>query len=444
MSNDILAKVIYNGKKYESYASLCRDRGINYSRFQYRIHAGYSVEDAVNAEYNLRYKKVTYKGVTYTTITDLCHTLNLNYNRIVRRLNSNWSLERAIESETVRSAHAKEVEYNGVKYYSIKELADSLGYDYVAFTHYVSRRNTIDEAVLAYNEKYNKHLIELWGKTYKSYYHLASSFGISVDAISGRLVTEVPLEDIVKELLNSVIEFKGKKYSSLTELCSVYNIHLSSVLSRLKSGWVLEEALTKKVDSSKGVAVEYRGKEYTSKMALCRDYGIGDTYVSDFLRLNNMSVCDWLFAFDLAVQFFDKLGGYKPNIISRVPLVIYNGVWLYTYAEFCNYVNVPLSAARRARGANTELTPFEALSLLNSEYDERYTLGGKVIPYKSIRSITGIDTKTAIKKGIVTKIKLKRYPNCMYQPDGYCVNVLSLFEKYKENKLSNYKTKKKV
>lgn len=75
--------------------------------------------------------------------------------------------------------------------------------------------------------------------------------------------------------MSNKIIVNGVAYSSLSEVCRDYGVGYQKVYNRLRSGWSIEEALSKEDNRGKsGNTISLNGKEFGSVKEACDFYGI--------------------------------------------------------------------------------------------------------------------------------------------------------------------------
>jgi hypothetical protein len=403
--------VMHRGVEYSSLSDLAESFGIHPNTLKYRVvNAGMSLEDALSLDVmNNRPIRLVYKGVEYPSINSLSEECNLSEAAIRQRLHRGWSVEDAVERGSITTPRAKEVTYLGDVYQSFKALSDSLGFDYNAFMSQVRRRVTLEEAVDAYLAESRLRDLTVWGKTFKSITDTADAYGVSASSLYYHLDKKgMTPEEALVQLLKSGVTFRGKKYNSLIDLCSEYKILNSNLFSRLKVGWTLAEALTTPLDISKmrrnTPSIYYRGSSFNTKAALLRHYGIAVSLVKDFMLYNKIPLSDWLFAFDIIASFLDTCNGNRPNIVSKIPLLVYNGQWLYTAAQFCEACSIPHSHYRGSVTINRGATPFRLMELLKTKTDEKYLINGQYYGHLEVRKVFKMTPRTVLSSSSGVKV----------------------------------------
>lgn len=104
-----------------------------------------------------------------------------------------------------------QVEYNGKKYVSLKELSKDIDVPYSPLMHRYYRSGDIEDAVAwASDTKEKKKSYVLWNRQYENLNCIALAFGLNPGSIYARLKENDSLEDIVSGLLQKeTITFHG-------------------------------------------------------------------------------------------------------------------------------------------------------------------------------------------------------------------------------------------
>ncbi len=147
-------------------------------------------------------KKITINDMTFNSLTDVAIFFNLSPATLARRLRGGWTIEQAIgkDEKPKRIGNAKRIEFNGVQYLNLKELA----------------------------KVNNKHPEMLRRKLREGY---------SLQEIISNEVKR-------KAHANAKpIAFNKKLYPSIHALVDEFKIKASVYSKRLKRGWTIEQAL---------------------------------------------------------------------------------------------------------------------------------------------------------------------------------------------------------
>nr|WP_217936878.1 hypothetical protein [Enterocloster clostridioformis] len=207
-------------------------------------------------------KEIEYKGITYKTIKELAKAYDVDYKRLCKLRRDGWEIEKAMEI-CIQKVKGKGPlrKYQGRLYRSPKELAEKLNLPYVSFSHFLQRCDSVEEAVERCREQQKSKVI-LWGREYASRYELTESLGISYGAVAFAVnAKRVTLEEAVKTLLmKESVCFEGKTYPTLADLCTEYGVQASNVMERLERGKTLYEAVYTPVKNNGRVnEIEYEG-----------------------------------------------------------------------------------------------------------------------------------------------------------------------------------------
>lgn len=143
-------KVEFEGKIYSSLKELCSVYKVNYnSAISLMSRRGYTLEEAIYGRVN----NYIYKGVEYKNLKELCVKLNLSYPKVLYRINTGKNIEEAIENINVRKNNSKEIEYEGKKFKSIKDLCEYKEVPYRLYIQRKKRGKNLEECL--FKGKYN-------------------------------------------------------------------------------------------------------------------------------------------------------------------------------------------------------------------------------------------------------------------------------------------------
>lgn len=90
-----MPEVEYKGVKYPNLKEFCYENGLSYGMIRYRLHQGWSLEDAISKPKQER-NTVLYDGKFYKSITELAKDIGISPTTIRSRLKSGYSLEESI------------------------------------------------------------------------------------------------------------------------------------------------------------------------------------------------------------------------------------------------------------------------------------------------------------------------------------------------------------
>lgn len=243
----------------------------------------------------------------------------------------------------------------------------------------------------SYKGKDASYSVTVFDKEYKNMVDLAESFDIDYTKLCTRLRDGRSLEIAVESLLDEkAIVFNGKTYQSTMELCLEYKIPLQILNNRLNLEWSLEKALTTPIrNRDTNEKYEYRGNVYTSKRKLAEAEGF---YLSYIITVQKRTGLAFIEALDMVVQFTKQYKGDRPELISNLPYVIYNGKWFNTLRSFCEEVGANSAHLTKFMSRHKVVTHFKALEMMRE--------------------------------------KPKKYPDCTFKITGYCATPNLDFDNY--------------
>ena len=266
----------YKGKEYKSLRHLAEARGLDYNAVIYALYyKKFSVDDAIDyLEQGLR----GIRGEVYKTLTDMCKAYNLkvgNY-KLLREL--------GLSKETI-------LKVGGLRY-----KGECLGY----FTKYYKYGYTDEDIKKAVRMGYDLYEVKQLPKVIKTDHNgveyptmtaMAEAYGKNVTSVASRLksgwtVEDALTKDIAKKSTEEVKDHLGNVYTSKTEMAEAYGMALRTLELRLSSGLSLAGALTQRVPRRYKVKVEdHLGNKYQNVMEMCKFYGVKyDTYYQRLQR----------------------------------------------------------------------------------------------------------------------------------------------------------------
>ncbi|WP_338657341.1 hypothetical protein V6B14_22460 (plasmid) [Sporosarcina psychrophila] len=315
----------------------------------------------------------------------------------------------------------------GNTYTSLRDLAESYNIDPNVLYERIRTGVTAEEAV---SMGQSKNSITVFGKTYKNAIILSEYYGIDYDILIRRISKGHEPETVVTELLNNEsIVFEGKIYNNLVELSNDYGVQITSVIKRMQRGWSLNDAVLSPVElRTSKKPYTYRGLSYNTQRELTDANGLSIDIVRTLSRKIGV---DYISALDILVNFLNEYKGARPNKISKIPFVIYNGIWIITLKDFCAHVGIEVRDVIAFKRDHNIDTHFETLEAMQKYYRVRWVdqLTGEITPQATLVNLYKSDIKSLERQGIAVKTKMRSYPTIDFNPTGYCATPLLDFEK---------------
>lgn len=378
--------------------------------------------------------EVEYKGIKYKTIKELAKSYDVDYERLCKLRRKGWEIEKAMEICIQKvKGNGFLREYQGKLYRSPKVLAKELGLPYGSFTHFLQRCDSVEAAVERCREQ-QESKATLWGREYASRYELTESMGISYNAVAFAMnVKKVTLEEAIKTLLiKEAIRFEGKEYPTLVDLCTEYGVQASIVMERLQRGKTFYEAIYTPVKNN-GIVneIEYEGITYQNAASLCREYKISRTLVDGQKRYETGRL--FLECFHLLRKLRDECGWPKDQTFSYIPRCKIEGKFYKHLATFSRAVNMTATQIESYKSKNQIANLVEALSAMQHERIPAYQTEQGLLTYTQIRK-AGYTAKE-IEKLPYFKDKLPRYPSLQkLHFDRECMDITERYERLFEKK----------
>lgn len=337
-------------------------------------------------------KKVIYKGVEYNSKKELALAYNINPSTLITRLNRGMSLDEAINLHVNEPVKTNEIIiYKGVRYTSLKVIGEKYGLDVSIFLRTCER------------DKADK------GLDYC----------------------------INKAMQNRGVFYGGKQYRSYMELASDYGIDKHTLMSRIYLGWGIDEAIHREVRSLKtSRCYSIKGGIYQSKRVACTELGFEYSLVT---RTSSYIGVDWEKGFEFLIDFVNKLGGTRPNIISYIPTLVYNNTWYKDDKEFCKECNVDYIKFRDYKVSHPSTDSLVVMKDYTSRTRKVYHYKGKKYNQRDLVRLKGKGTTTEnLLKDSNVKMTIELVEeNHNFHPIGRCIYVKDKYnmalEKAKEN-----------
>ncbi len=376
-------------------------------------------------------KPVSFKGKKYNSRKELCQEYGINERLVTNRLRSGWTLEEAIENalgEKVTSGIP--VEYEGVRYPSLKSMAKKLGLSVSILQHAYYRTKDIEQSV-EYSREYASRDMTVWGKRYQSLSQVALVFGISQYYLTTQAREGVRLQEVVKKALETEpIRFHGKTYEHFGDLCAAYQIQPANVYFRLEYGMDLEDALTRPIKGMGGKnEVTYRGKVYESQIDLCRAYGISVLCVREQLRNQPLT---FLEEFEVLNQLKEGLGMGKEEMLNQIPHCRIRGKNHKTMAGLLREFDITAAAFYTRKCRSEDKNVFAVLKEMQKETRRAYVVDGKPMLQEELRKMGYTEHRI----GLLPKGELPKYPKLQgFDLDTGCIDGEKLYYELLNEKL---------
>lgn len=253
-------KIVFRGKEYNSLSHLARLFGVDPSVLRGRLNNGYTLEEALDKDFSFRHRKLGNKyvveGHQYSSLSELAHDMFLDVNVLRARLRKGYTVEEAIDPDfnlkydkrtscSKRSNVSKLARENNVNTNTLRARL-KLGY-------------TIEQAIdPLFKEKYDKR--GAGNNKRVSISKIARDNKMSVNTLSYRLKQGFPLDEALdpdfRERNKGVGSFKGL---NLVKLSKDTGINIYTLKYRLMRGYTIEQA------TDRDFRLKYAWKKNNSK-----------------------------------------------------------------------------------------------------------------------------------------------------------------------------------
>lgn len=225
--------------------------------------------------------------------------------------------------------------YRGVRFPSINALGGHLGLTGNQMKNILTDNYTgelFEKEVASHIEKHfqGRACYIAFGKGFHTFEEMATSLHLPSSVVHGiyyKLKEGQSFEEEVqKRYAQSPIIYEGEEYSSVAEFCRKKYLDYALVMSRLNGGMPFDEAVTKEVRDSKGIAIYFRGSIFPSVRAFFNQYGYARTMEAALQKVApDLSITE---SFDLYLKFVERNALPKPDqMLTSIPMVYYNGAY---------------------------------------------------------------------------------------------------------------------
>jgi hypothetical protein len=282
----------HTGEKYSSKVAKCKEYGISWSVYKYRIKCGWSEEEALTTPVGkaMTPNSVTYNGKNYKSESEMCRDLGFDYEsyRSSKSTVKSTNVEDIIEH--MKNKKPLQVTYRGVLYENQKVMAETFGVKYSTYMQRIYMGWSIEESlghagrglqVKDGNVTFIPKSIIIKDITFDSISEACRNFGVSSGAIYQAIrnagedpdLTEI-FNKTIKRSLNTAVEFRGVKYKTHKELCDTYNMEVAKYYDLKRRGF--STAICLGLDERPNEKVrDHLGNEYNSTSEMCKYYNVG-------------------------------------------------------------------------------------------------------------------------------------------------------------------------
>ncbi|MEC2463563.1 hypothetical protein P9X10_01430 [Bacillus cereus] len=309
---------------------------------------------------------VEYKGKPYDTIVSLAKHVSINVHTLRTRINSGYTIEQAVEM----GAGSEEIKVFNKTFKTMKELTEFYGFTYSTYTVRIFEKGfTHEQAIKWFLER----------------------------------------EEII---------FEGKPYKSITDICNHHKMSSKLVFNRIYRGWSIRDAVLKPIRTGKANnKYRFRGIGYNSKREMSEEFGLGDQLVLNFAKKNKINFNE---ALEILIRFLANYEGDRPQLITTIPSVIYNGVWYDTMINFFKDINVDIRVTSQFMNRHNLDNHLIALSKMK-QFKEEKTMDALTGEFIGIaRLCRKYKTNNIFEKGYAKKVIVQAYPDLNFNPTGYC------------------------
>lgn len=185
----------FNNKIYNSLREIAEATGIKESTLWARTNRnGMSIEDAVN--FVAHGNEVVCHGQSYPSISALAKAYKLPSWKVHQRIHRRgYTPEEAVSDEDKRLASQDDIIVNGLKYNSLMDACEKLGFRVESVKNKLKDGASLDEA---FDENWTADPIVVEGKKFKSMTLVGQHYGISANLIHNRMSKGFSIEEAVE------------------------------------------------------------------------------------------------------------------------------------------------------------------------------------------------------------------------------------------------------
>jgi len=246
----------FNNKIYNSLNEIAEVTGIKEDTLWARINRiGMNVEDAVN--FVAHGNEVMCHGQSYPSISALAAAYNLPRWKVQQRIyNRGYTPEEAVSDEDKRLTSQDDIIVNGLKYNSLMDACEKLGFSVKSVKNKLKVGASLDEA---FDENWTADPIVVEGKKFKNMALVGQHYGISANLIRDRMSKGFSIEEAV-EIIPAKFSNSGR-YNDIYFERNPDEVNIPSVLYFVQFKEKTTEIIFQKVGITK-YSVEQRFYNY--------------------------------------------------------------------------------------------------------------------------------------------------------------------------------------
>jgi hypothetical protein len=280
------------GNRYNTVEEMCTHYDIPVSIFQIRIREKWNLERALTTPVpRAEVKYVDHLGNKFYSLPELCAYYHITPTTYKHREESGWSIEKILTTpvKTPRNKTSNLIDdENGNKFLSFDEL--SCYYDIPYFGPYNYWCQPIQEYVARCQEFCGAPIY--YGpnrETYHNFSQMVEAYGKDVDLVRARLGRGWSLDEALSWPADECSDdlFKdhlGNTFPTKSAMCRFYEINIGTFNLRMRSGWSLEDALTKEVVHNSSVT-DHLGNEFKTISEMCEHYNMTKSILNSRIGL---------------------------------------------------------------------------------------------------------------------------------------------------------------
>lgn len=296
----------HNGKQFESIKEMCDYHGVNVSTYDGRLRSGYSLEVCLSNKPlpSGNNKSIAdHNGKQFESIKEMCNYHGVSVSTYDGRLRLGYSLDVCLSNKPLPSGKNKPItDHNGKQFESVKAMCK---YHNIKTSTYYERKNrgiSLEESLK--NATVNLSCTPCTdneGKRFESKRAMCDYYDVNYYTYKSKIKDGYASEEFLTKKPRPKFEstpctdHEGNQFESKRAMCDYHGVPYNIYHSRLKSGYSLEECLSKEpIQRTKGrvhtdsksaevtqrtktknkLYIDHKGNKFETVKAMCRFHGI--------------------------------------------------------------------------------------------------------------------------------------------------------------------------
>lgn len=297
------------GNKYSSITEMCEHYGISTETFTSRIKIyHWTIEQALTYPANTKLNSQTYidhKGNKFSSLSEMARYWNISQSTLQRRLKTmNLSIEDALTKSTQELKHPEIItDHLGNKFSSKAAMCEYWGIPRQVFFSRMQIGWSLEDCLskpLGYQPKNSKQITDHIGQTFESISDMCKYWKIGRTTYNARIKSGWSIEEALTKSKKEInvtqqpcVDHLGQKFASQNEMCRHYNITRHALFSRIHTlGWPLEKALTEPLVINCKECEDFMHRKFPTAKDMAHYYGLPEyKFHHKDITINNIISC---------------------------------------------------------------------------------------------------------------------------------------------------------